>query len=614
MLPRLALIVSAISLIWAAWLTFAGGVNFQIAGHNVTSNEPMRPILLAVIALFGYVAASGVRRVRDEWGARLERAGDARIAAVIALSVFAAGIAYADASAVNADNYGYVSQAELWLRRTLTIPQPWMSEPPWPDAQWTFAPLGYRPAQIAGGWGLVPVYSPGLPMLMAAAKLVGGQELLYWVVPASGALLVWMTLGIGRRLGSSRAGLIAAWLVATSPAFLLMLMHPMTDVPIAAAWATVWYFALGTGGREAALAGLAASVAILIRPNLAPLAGVLGLWFMIRAQASNGQSPTWRHRLTCVVSYASGVMPGLLMTAVIYQRWYGTPFSSGYGDVGTIFDLQRVVVNARNYFGWYLESQGPLAIIGILALVLPVRQVWPWVVDRRFFIVIWAFLGFVILQFLAYLVFDGWWFLRFFLVCWPFLMLGTAAAAVGLLRQARPALSLVVAVVIVVSGVSSIRQSAKRNIFITWRDARLSVDAARAVAEATPVGSVIYTLNHSGSLRFYGGRMTLRPDLLAPEWLDRSVEWFRTRGAQAYLMIEAGFVPQFKREHVGQTVAEDLDKRLVLNYGDLFHLYDLSSTPQAAPRKMMPADLHALRSREPVSDAFEPRLGQLRSP
>ena len=51
------------------------------------------------------------------------------------------------------------------------------------------------------------------------------------------ALLVWSTFAIGRTLGSSSLGLGAAWLTATSPAFLTMVKEPMSDVPAAAFWA-----------------------------------------------------------------------------------------------------------------------------------------------------------------------------------------------------------------------------------------------------------------------------------------------------------------------------------------------------------------------------------------
>jgi len=41
-------------------------------------------------------------------------------------------------------------------------------------------------------------------------------------VPLTGALLVWTTFLLGRRVQSDAVGLAAAWLVATSPTFLIM--------------------------------------------------------------------------------------------------------------------------------------------------------------------------------------------------------------------------------------------------------------------------------------------------------------------------------------------------------------------------------------------------------
>ena len=42
------------------------------------------------------------------------------------------------------DSYGYVSQADLWLNGSLRIEQPAARKLPWPNSQWTLAPLGYR--------------------------------------------------------------------------------------------------------------------------------------------------------------------------------------------------------------------------------------------------------------------------------------------------------------------------------------------------------------------------------------------------------------------------------------------------------------------------------------
>lgn len=154
-------------------------------------------------------------------------------------------------------------------------PLPWVAQAPWPQKEWTFSPLGYRPVERSGEWASVPIYSPGLPLLMAAAKLVGGQCAQFALVPLFGGVAVLATYGLGRRLGSSLAGLIAAWFVATSPVVLGMVMEPLTDVPVMAMWALAFYFLFGDGVLSAFAAGPLAALAILIRPNLFALAGIM---------------------------------------------------------------------------------------------------------------------------------------------------------------------------------------------------------------------------------------------------------------------------------------------------------------------------------------------------
>ena len=127
-----------------------------------------------------------------------------------------------------------------------------------------------------------PIVGPGLPLLMAAMKGVAGHAALFLVVPSLPVLLIWATFAIGRQLGSASLGLSAAWLLATSPAFLTMSKEPMSDVPAAAFWALATWKVLDDSRFSKALAGLAAAMAILIRPNLVPLAAVLGVWMLAR--------------------------------------------------------------------------------------------------------------------------------------------------------------------------------------------------------------------------------------------------------------------------------------------------------------------------------------------
>src|SRR5579864_3853793 len=111
-----------------------------------------------------------------------------------------------------------------------------MRTSPWPLADWTWTPLGYRPSPHERG-AIVPIYSPGYPLLMALFQFVAGFQAGFVVVPLCGALTVWCTYVIGRRVtGAPWLSLWGALLVAASPAFLYQLMNAMSDVPVMAAW------------------------------------------------------------------------------------------------------------------------------------------------------------------------------------------------------------------------------------------------------------------------------------------------------------------------------------------------------------------------------------------
>ena len=166
------------------------------------------------------------------------------------------GIVYSARTATDSDIYGYMSQADLWLDGRLKIAQPWMADVPWPEKRWSFSPLGYRPAPGADETGDRPDVFARLPMLLAAAKLVAGQCGLFVVIPLMGALSVFVTYRLGRRLGAPIAGLVAAWLMTTSPAALGVLMDPLSDVPAMAVWSLAFLCALGRGaGSRQALPG-----------------------------------------------------------------------------------------------------------------------------------------------------------------------------------------------------------------------------------------------------------------------------------------------------------------------------------------------------------------------
>jgi hypothetical protein len=197
------------------------------------------------------------------------------------------------------------------------------------------------------------------------------------------------------------------------------------------------------------------------------------------------------------------------------------------------------------------------------------------------------------------------------LTCWPFIMLGIAAVALALARSSRPVVRLLVTAAILALGVQGLQHTRTNHIFQEWHGHRRSVDFAHVLARETPPASVFYTLNFSGTLRHYGGRTTLRTDILDAAWLDRSVEWLRSRGYPVYLVLEDWEVEPFKQRYRGQTLADTLDDRLTLVYASAnpYRVYDLTSVARASPRFFEIGDLHALRSAPPDPHAFDAQLG-----
>jgi hypothetical protein len=541
----IALAATLAGVLWAAWLVFAGGFDLEIGRWRISSHQPLRPILWASATLAVFVWTNGVRRTADAWSRAVARLNHQLVAAALTLAALGLGTAYSTTVANASDAYGYVSQADLWLSGHLTVRQPWAERAPWPRAAWTFAPLAYRPAPDDAGPDLVPVYSPGLPLLMAAMKAVGGQPGLFLVVPIAGAVLVLATWGIGRRLGSSGAGLIAAWFVLASPVLLYMLALPMTDVPVAACWALVFYFSFGRTSGGAAAAGVAAALAILIRPNLLWLAVIPALWMM-----RPGRRAAW---------FIVPVAAATALIGVVFDRLYGSPFLSGYGELGVFFGWRNVTTNLIQYATWLFETQTPLAVAGLAALALPVPAIWPGLPDRQF---VWSMGAFVVALFTfycLYLPFDAWWFLRFLLPVWPLMMLGLAAVLLAIARRYGPAGVVAIAWLVVMLGAYTFDVARARGAFDLWHADRAYVAAAREARSLTPDNSIVLSELHSGSLRYYGGRMTLRYTLLDPAWLDRAVAWMAERGVPAYALLEAGEATAFRTQFAGQDTIRRLD-------------------------------------------------------
>jgi hypothetical protein len=593
LIQRASRIVAAVAAGWWAVLAIAGGFDVRIFGMAVRTHQPLRPLLYASIAFTVFVLSGG-----DLWPLRPQeaatgrergatwlrvcagnRAAHATLAVMLALSLCAFGIIYGTLTVGGSDSYGYASQAELWLRGHLEVDQPFEARVPWPDAEWTFAPLGYRPAERGTTPRIVPTYSPGLPILLAMAKALGGQPAIFVVVPLSAGVLVLATFSIGRRAAGSAPGLIAAWLVATSAPVLFQSTQVMTDVPVAAAFAAATFCLLGRGGWSALAAGLLAGAGVVIRPNLFPLAAVLGLHYLFQLRRADRRWRAWQHGLL----FSAGVLPSIVFVALLNRHLYGSPFTSGYGSIASFYAWANVGPNLRRYLGWLIAAASPIVLVGFAVLVIPLRRFWPGLRDPGDLAIFALFVGALWLMYLAYEVFDSWSYLRFLLPSWPLLMLGCGAFIAALYRGAPGAGRAAIVAATVGWGIFQLHWAVDHGVVDQWAGERRYAVAGQLVGRATPANAVVFSMQHSGTVRYYGGRMTLRYDSLDPRWLDQAVAWLASHGSRSYLLAEDWEIPAVRSRFPGADTLTALARTPVFVYRNPGMLYLFDLTPGAAP-------------------------------
>ncbi len=550
-LTTLAVTVAHASGAWAIVVLLSGGVTLSAAGHALIRSHDLRPTAIVfLLSLAAGFVLGGRRGMAVEMAAgwqRLTRASTA-LAALLALLIVATGFAYGSHIAGGSDAYGYVSQADLWARGTLVVDVPLAGEAPWPEAVGTFAPLGYRPATRPGA--IVPVYSPGLPLMMAAARTVGGRQAVFAVVPVLGGLLVWAGYLLGRRLGDRRVGIATAALLASSPITLFQVVQPMSDVPVAAWWTLALVASSGAGHRHAAAAGVAAALAILTRPNLVPLA--LAPLISLAWQRDG-------RRLTRLAVCVVPIVVSVLAVMALNAHLYGSPFLSGYGPADYLYQAGNIAPNVVRYATWSYELHGLLFLLACAAPLavrfLPEAAGRPGIMAAAVVLV-----ALCVASYLPYAVFDNWTYLRFLLPG-----LGPVFALVALvfvwLVQRLPTSTRLPAFLIGLVMVSTLAASRARDlgVFDLHVTEQVYVVAAEMSRDIGGRDGVFLAMQHSGSLRYYGDVLTLRWDGVDPAWLDRLVAWWHARGRAVYFVLEDWEQVQFKERFAPHSPLGRLD-------------------------------------------------------
>jgi hypothetical protein len=140
-----------------------------------------------------------------------------------------------------------------------------------------------------------------------------------------------------------------------------------------------------------------------------------------------------------------------------------------------------------------------------------------------------------------------------------------AAACFVALARAPRALAAIAGVWLVLSvGLVDWRLSDRLGAFSAWRGERRAVLVGERLRDLTDPRGVVFSLIYSGSARYYGGRETIRYDLLDAAWLDRAVHWLSDHGAHPYLLAERWEIDDVRARFSTQTTVTALDRAPML--------------------------------------------------
>jgi hypothetical protein len=361
------------------------------------------------------------------------------------------------------------------------------------------------------------------------ATLGGGSLGPYLVAPLCGVVCLVLAWRLGTAWYGPAAGALAAALVAWEPLVVTYAKQPMSDMP-ATMWILLAVWWLQPATAHPFLAGLATGAAFMTRPGGI---GAIAVVVLLAALRREGRWPRF-------MAFAAGAVPLAVAQALLQWHLYGSPFASGYGRVAALYAGGSLWANLGIYADGLWRPRSWIWFAGVAAAWLAPSKS-PAALAT-------GMLAASAVPYLLYFEFDHWETLRFVL---PSIVLLTIVAAGGLATAAarfgRPAVPVVLLLAAVVSTWHGERFLRAQEVpRLRDADTRYTRVAAR-LARTTPENAVVLAMQHSGSIRHYANRLTLRFDVIRPEDLEATLDALAARGRPAYVALEGIEQQQFER-------------------------------------------------------------------
>ncbi len=428
------------------------------------------------------------------------------------------------------DSSCYALMAEAFAHGALQPVAPLARDAPWPNATTTFAPAGFIPSP-SQPTAASPICTPGFSLFLVPFRWLAGSDGIFLLTPLAAGLLVWCAFVSARQLAGDSAGAAAAVIVATTPIVLFQAVQPMNDIMTAALWLAVFAASGVEAQRRWWLMGVLTGLAVLVRPNLAPVAVAAGAWVLVRGGVS------------AAMRFAVAATPAVLVMAWLNAELYGSPFRVGYGSAAELFSLTFVPLNVARYSRSSFETLTPFPLMALAApfLLGPANRARSWLGL--------AMAGATVAVYLPYRSFEEWWYVRFLLPAIAIAIVLASAATARLMRG--PVMIVAVAVLLAGFGLQTARA---RQVFDLQRLEARFRDTGLFALERLPANAVLLTVWQSGTIRYHAQRETILWDSMEPAALEPAVAWLAARGLEPLLLLERWEEPRF-RERFGSRAA-----------------------------------------------------------
>jgi hypothetical protein len=250
-----------------------------------------------------------------------------------------------------------------------------------------------------------------------------------------------------------------------------------------------------------------------------------------------------------LVRYYVGLAASIGVLMILQWMMYGNPFTSGHGSASQVFTTQFFWRNVLHHAKWFLIVHTPLIVLFLVAA-------WRWG-SKPFARTACAIFLAVSAPYMFYGVpFDDWEMLRFLMPGFVFLIMASADGAEQLAVHFAPRVTRTLATLVV--GVAALTASylylQHQHVFrLSYAESKYPAVAAWISAN-TPDDAVVLASLHSGSVRHYSGRLTLRWDRIPSDRLAATVRAISARGSRAFLVLDgderAQFAKRFGERHL----------------------------------------------------------------